>query len=698
MATDGENSMPADEILKTDQPVEPVVEKVEIPEKKTTPKRDVLDLPPLNLSDSETDSETEEPAPKITELTAPLEDKLPELELTAPEGGEAEKVEEIPTTPVVAAPCDSVWDSFPKDLLKEEEKKEEPKETIDVVEVEAKEAEPEPVVEELPPPQPAIPLEELEEMIKFDHDYFNVPAHAPGEEPVDEPPMPVIEDFQIPGDTIMASFTEGIQLSPPRYMKKKRNDSSGSSSDSSSSSSDSDSSSCSCSSSNCSCGSNSSSNSSSSSSSDSDSDTERKSRKMKRKLKKRAKAQQSLTNGRLEEHNDVKEEDQEPIDLGPPVLYFHESDLDTNESASDDEDFYDEHPRKPGVTRPPTLSSIFSPSITPAPTPPPSLENGVAGGNNTSLQMKSHSELKLKTKKKKRQSQHHSSPSEPPKKKRKDHWSPDAIYESNLRLFLQNQSKKTPSTPLLDKLGTELVDGSRLSNRKRVPKRFYGDSEDEESSQQGMFSPMMLPSTPMTPTLIIRPSKKKSRSSSIVSESAPSTPVRPLSPREESESSQRLTEVINYVALGYDGRTAEDKTYRSRPKLVLTLPTGMFSRYSQNFNKSAASSSAEEEEAYDSDDAADVEPVRVDVTDSVQSQYEDAIESFTRAHPSEVTQQDAKLYCYCKCPYDEVSEMIGCDNENCRIEWFHFDCVGISVPPIGTWYCPECRKKALAAA
>ncbi|EFA10073.1 uncharacterized protein MESR4 [Tribolium castaneum] len=51
------------------------------------------------------------------------------------------------------------------------------------------------------------------------------------------------------------------------------------------------------------------------------------------------------------------------------------------------------------------------------------------------------------------------------------------------------------------------------------------------------------------------------------------------------------------------------------------------------------------------------------------------------------------LYCYCKCPYDEVSEMIGCDSRDCSIEWFHFECVGIMVPPKGHWYCPECRKK-----
>lgn len=51
------------------------------------------------------------------------------------------------------------------------------------------------------------------------------------------------------------------------------------------------------------------------------------------------------------------------------------------------------------------------------------------------------------------------------------------------------------------------------------------------------------------------------------------------------------------------------------------------------------------------------------------------------------------VYCYCRCPYDEVSEMIACDGDNCRIEWFHFECVGIIMPPKGKWFCPECKLK-----
>ena len=57
------------------------------------------------------------------------------------------------------------------------------------------------------------------------------------------------------------------------------------------------------------------------------------------------------------------------------------------------------------------------------------------------------------------------------------------------------------------------------------------------------------------------------------------------------------------------------------------------------------------------------------------------------------TVDSEKLYCYCQCPHDEVSEMIGCDAPDCRLEWFHFECVNILVPPEGKWYCPECTKR-----
>jgi len=51
---------------------------------------------------------------------------------------------------------------------------------------------------------------------------------------------------------------------------------------------------------------------------------------------------------------------------------------------------------------------------------------------------------------------------------------------------------------------------------------------------------------------------------------------------------------------------------------------------------------------------------------------------------------------YCICNRVSFGEMVGCDNPDCRIEWFHFECVGLTSPPKGKWYCNECaalRKK-----
>jgi inhibitor of growth protein 4 len=51
---------------------------------------------------------------------------------------------------------------------------------------------------------------------------------------------------------------------------------------------------------------------------------------------------------------------------------------------------------------------------------------------------------------------------------------------------------------------------------------------------------------------------------------------------------------------------------------------------------------------------------------------------------------------YCICHQVSYGEMIGCDNNDCTIEWFHFGCVGLTTKPKGKWYCPKCmvdRKK-----
>ncbi|XP_077299808.1 inhibitor of growth protein 5 [Arctopsyche grandis] len=47
---------------------------------------------------------------------------------------------------------------------------------------------------------------------------------------------------------------------------------------------------------------------------------------------------------------------------------------------------------------------------------------------------------------------------------------------------------------------------------------------------------------------------------------------------------------------------------------------------------------------------------------------------------------------YCLCHQVSYGEMIGCDNPDCPIEWFHFACVGLTTKPKGKWYCPKCSQ------
>ncbi|KAJ9700911.1 hypothetical protein PVL29_006304 [Vitis rotundifolia] len=45
---------------------------------------------------------------------------------------------------------------------------------------------------------------------------------------------------------------------------------------------------------------------------------------------------------------------------------------------------------------------------------------------------------------------------------------------------------------------------------------------------------------------------------------------------------------------------------------------------------------------------------------------------------------------YCICDQVSYGEMVACDNPDCKIEWFHFGCVGVKERPKGAWYCSDC--------
>lgn len=60
---------------------------------------------------------------------------------------------------------------------------------------------------------------------------------------------------------------------------------------------------------------------------------------------------------------------------------------------------------------------------------------------------------------------------------------------------------------------------------------------------------------------------------------------------------------------------------------------------------------------------------------------------------SENVVENNELYCFCQGV--SYGDMIGCDNDSCKFQWFHFKCVGLEMQPEGEWYCSdECREKS----
>ncbi|KAF7232332.1 hypothetical protein EG68_10814 [Paragonimus skrjabini miyazakii] len=50
---------------------------------------------------------------------------------------------------------------------------------------------------------------------------------------------------------------------------------------------------------------------------------------------------------------------------------------------------------------------------------------------------------------------------------------------------------------------------------------------------------------------------------------------------------------------------------------------------------------------------------------------------------------------YCVCQQVSYGEMVACDNHDCPIEWFHFECVGLVSKPRGQWFCPQCTAEGV---
>ncbi|XP_054289021.1 uncharacterized protein LOC129004448 [Macrosteles quadrilineatus] len=673
-------------------------------DRKGKPVVDVYNLPPLNLS-SESDSSDEEtktatsesaketPPTHEFEVHSTISGENPDKQITSPcENVEASEESQTPV-PIV----DGVWDNF-HSYKAELEKRESKDLSLPNILPSTSSFDSQVEASKTPEPEPK------SDWFLLDHSYCLIPGRNKPSETEDQPtisePAPIDEKTEKPLDETPAprghsssidhayattnntsadspsinnvvpkelSLGERPSTPPPQVMaiselnsspkkklktpkKKKHTENSSSSSDSSS---DSDSSSCSCGP-DCSCSNTSS--SSSSSSSDSESSTsegrqktadrrEKKKEKLKHKHHKEEEQVPEVTHTLPVEEEPVVDVPVEPMEL--PI---QESDLDTDESSTD-EDFYDKCPQTHGKQQlenrnkllflasvAPVNNGTVSPpppqqSLPPPPAPPveenPSLPPASAKRKVKTKRRRKSQQVKKQTSKVNAQPHQLLHPI-----------TMDLPVATSTPSHVTNHQNITskfslPSRSSIASFQSDTTAGSgsenesaRLSKRKRVRNKFYGYSSEEEEG---------------------KPSLKWRKIDTVSATPQISSPQLSL---QQSFPSQRTHNTI----------LQERKT------------------------KPSDSSGTEEERIVKRD-------VSSNSSSSSSSESEHEIETKEIVPKEQQTEKSDNLYCYCQCPYDEVSEMIACDGQDCTIEWFHFECVGIMVPPKGKWYCPDCRKR-----
>ena len=47
---------------------------------------------------------------------------------------------------------------------------------------------------------------------------------------------------------------------------------------------------------------------------------------------------------------------------------------------------------------------------------------------------------------------------------------------------------------------------------------------------------------------------------------------------------------------------------------------------------------------------------------------------------------------YCTCRRMQFGKMVGCESDDCKIEWFHYGCVGLKEEP-EVWFCADCCSR-----
>lgn len=89
------------------------------------------------------------------------------------------------------------------------------------------------------------------------------------------------------------------------------------------------------------------------------------------------------------------------------------------------------------------------------------------------------------------------------------------------------------------------------------------------------------------------------------------------------------------------------------------------------------------------------------LTSRVQEMLKDTMQRHERRVPShhspeheasddDDSDHDNDKRTWCICNEKSYGCMVACDNKSCPYEWFHYECVNLTQPPKGKWYCPHC--------
>ncbi|KAF5298059.1 hypothetical protein FQA39_LY11827 [Lamprigera yunnana] len=618
----------------------------EASEKKVKLRVDVYDLPALNLSETDS-SDSEEETLKIEKEITQTEG-VPKLHNENEECSKKSEIElEVPTdltdsVTINADSCvpifDNIWDDFKLyQASKDKEKIDLSKNEFDF------DSEVPPISSPTLENTFLIKKEEIVDIIMRDHDYsllsqdYKTEPHQPSEGTSRDHDYCSSNNKIEDTEESVLNDVSNTQTQPPLANKEVK------ASSSSDSSNDSDSSSCTCGS-NCSCSASSNTSTSSSDSSDSDSSSSegRRKQQVRRERRRRSKGKKE---NEMSSINIVTTDNRVSSQV---EQHIEESDLDTTETETD-EDFYDKQPQKLaskllaekrkelmmlagiGTLANGTVLESSRPST-------PSLPE------TESVKVKKRSKNKKKKKKRK-----HSSAADVP--------STSYSYQHQLNLVSPltislpkhspvpspNHASQISGIASVEDFGTSLdisnvSDSSlRASKRRRIPNKFYGYSSDEENEKH-------------LPIL-------KWRKADLPSPTRP-TPGSPM-----------IVPPITIKTLPHS--SLDDGTHRNSNLNDLIVPAEFLQ---SNFHHNAhEDSGSDSNESSTEEEQPQPPPPPLPLLNKPNNQ--------------------APLYCYCRCPYDEVSEMIGCDSNDCSIEWFHFECVGIMVPPKGQWFCPDCRKK-----